>query len=49
MYFIPYLSLLALSIKYPSVIILQDLDIFSAVYNLSPVNIINLIPPCFNE
>lgn len=48
-YLIPYFNLFALSIRYPYVIILHDLAIFYAVYNLSPVNIINLIPPCFNE
>lgn len=45
----PSFSLLELSIKNPASIILHDLAMFSAVSILSPVSIINLIPPCRRE
>lgn len=45
----PSFNLLEFYIKNPASIILQDLAIFSAVSILSPVNIINLIPPCRSE
>lgn len=49
MYFRKFYKSSTFLIKYPSSINLQDNAMFSAVYSLSPVNIMNFIPPERNE
>lgn len=49
MYFRKFYRSSTFFIKYPSSINLHDNAMFSAVYSLSPVNIMNFIPPERNE